>query len=604
MIYHRSCFSASKTIDFRPRFWLYVLVSSNNKSLPYRKSVAQISTVIALLCVCSCEEQKPLVNAKTKVQPFSPSLQALAQIPRTNAIMPVDTDSPENAQPKIREVSVSIPGGTRKFKVADREIDSQLASAFVNNPSIVGSIFPGSLLWWNDLNSGAQFNPVSGGAVDKPFKLLMSGANLKKDSKPVVSLMVNGSSTSFAEALAELKCESIATNIEYRVVETDSIEAAALKIGMAAKYLSFAKASGSYQKATDDRQSAVVVTFKQIFFTAGVDVNLLPRLGGPLALRTWSEADDAALCADIERKKSELVYISDVAYGRTVFMILTSKNKQTDLAAAANAGGGYLGFSAEASIDKKHQDVLSDAAAQVIIVGSNSPTAALGEIFSAPARDVGVKMRKFLQESSTLESLAQAVPLTFSARYVRDNEMALITDSAKYSEWRPYQTVYVGQQKEHVVSLDLPGPGYKLAGDSEIDSDDSGVHLHLNIKAARDISGTGFSLAVNYTAQEKSKSFAKVKDTRQGLDQTFYYSNLVDNGFQIELPSLDMTTEKKHKGKEFGFVRLPPLAVANDIDVRFDGSGDGDHRRMAARLKVRIPYMVKERTVSDTETVE
>lgn len=539
-----------------------------------------LAVLLAMAALASCRDQ-----------PFKKSLEAQEALVRTPARDPFQRENVVEVVADVDEVDVG--GGVKQvFQKINTEIRGDFATAFMNQPTLRSSIYPGSLVWFDALNNG-QCDVLSHGTTKGDFKVALLSAKAMADKNAVTSFQVDGTFSRFQAELGKLRIEDHALDFDYQVLAANSVEEAITKLGMSAKYLSFAKASGQLDKKKDKRQSSVVIALKQIFFTASTDVSTLPPYGGLLALRSGDKDTDKKLAAEIAKRKSEIAYISDVSYGRVVFLLVRSTASQSELEAAARASGGAWGFGASADLSVKQKQLLESSDIQCVMAGSRSDSDALGRIFTANFEETSRAVKEYLADTMTLSEPLLAVPIVFSARFTRDNATALIAGTADYAEWRPWKYASKGETVEHPVSITLPSPA-RLKGDGEMDSGDSSVEIKVGYSVRADSAGTGIILDVETVASEWEKKFKRHKDSRLTLEKRFRYPQLVRNGFKIQV--LDQGAQKieRFRGENWKPVHFPSFGQANHIEVKYDSAGRSDHRNARASMELILRYRVVE----------
>lgn len=362
-------------------------------------------------------------------------------------------------------------------------------------------------------------------------------------------------------------------------------------MGMSANYLSFASASGKINNTKKMSQSSVVVVLKQIFFTLSVDSSSLPPYGTLLALRHDTSDIDKKLSDEIKSRKSEIVYVSDVSYGRLIFLLVRSNESQKDLEVAAKAGGSYFGIGANADLTSEKKKIWEDADIQCAIVGSSSKGDAVGQIFNSGANDIVSKINNYMGQSTRITNPSEAVPLVFSVKYARDNATALIADHGNFDDWRPWKKLYAGQTSQKLHRFEIPPPA-KLTGDGEMDSGDSSAEIKIGYDVRVNESKTGLIVDCEMTATEWQKKFKKKKDTQIHLQKRFRINDLVQNGFKIETLNEGAQKIDRFSGKHLDPVKFPNFADAEDIWVKYDKKGRSDQDAAKLVMDIMLKYRV------------
>ena len=484
-------------------------------------------------------------------------------------------------------------GGRVRLRKYERELADAYASLYINRPDFRNLAYPGSLLWWDALRN-ANFDPVTA-APGRTYRVVIHGGTTAEGEEVTSSFETDGSASDFGEKLSRVKLDSPSLILDHRVMTARSLEEAAMKLGFSASFLSFGEAEASSAEGSVAEGSVAVVALTQVYYSLGLDEARLP-LGGPLALRDVTADEEAALLDELDRRKDEIVYVSDVNYGRVVLLMLSSTASQSQTERAAGVSGGYLGFSAGADVSQEDRQVLEQANARCIIIGGDPANPALQGVITGSFKDVAEKLKAYLATSLAPESPAEALPVSLTLRFARDKATAMVGDSTRYAYWVPFEKVWDEKPLPFDSGLISLPPPARVTRDTEMDTGDSGARVGVSYAAEVDDTGRGIKLTVDWFAHEYSNSFAKKKNTEISNSKTFEYANLVPPGFTLA-PAGSTSGSGRHDfaQKNHDFIPFPDFAGASEVSVRYDQSGGNDHKAAELHLRVRVPFVINAR---------
>lgn len=152
------------------------------------------------------------------------------------------------------------------------------------------------------------------------------------------------------------------------------------------------------------------------------------------------------------------VYVSNINYGRMVFMAIDTKHQLLDVQAALNVA--VKSFNAEGNIDAKYRKVLDESHISIVAIGGGA------EQQNLVLENGWEGFKKFMTSQVKMEELT---PISFQMRYAVDNALARVVKQTEYDVTR---TEFVPEfdEVELVVTLDgLKGSGgiYE-SGDLEV----------------------------------------------------------------------------------------------------------------------------------------
>jgi hypothetical protein len=168
-------------------------------------------------------------------------------------------------------------------------------------------------------------------------------------------------------------------------------------------------------------QSLIVVRLMQAYYT----VACAPP-GSPAAL--FDEAVTPADAAPYMGDGNPPAYISSVTFGRMLLFVFQSSATSADLQASVNAAfsGSVQGT---ADVEAQYRKVLKSSQMQVLAIGGAAQHAA--EVIAGGCLEA---IADYVRAGATLSRSSPGVPISFQARYLRDNTSAGMALSTSWAE--------------------------------------------------------------------------------------------------------------------------------------------------------------------------
>ena len=178
-----------------------------------------------------------------------------------------------------------------------------------------------------------------------------------------------------------------------------------------------------------------IVNFKQTYYTVSVDAPDSP-------------ADFFAPCTTPESLKNRgvdakrpPVYVSNVAYGRSMYVKFDTTSKSTDFQAAVEAAIKGV----EIKPNTEFHRILQNTSVTAVILGGSADGAAkviTGNIDT---------LKALIQEGANLSTSSPAVPIAYTTSFVKDNEVATLQSNSDYVETK------VSSYRDGYLTLDHRG---------------------------------------------------------------------------------------------------------------------------------------------------
>ena len=175
-----------------------------------------------------------------------------------------------------------------------------------------------------------------------------------------------------------------------------------------------------------------VVDFKQVYYTANFDA---PK--NPSDVFAPGVTVDQLKARGID-ENTPPVYVSNVSYGRQMYVKFETTSKSTELKAAINAVIKGVPIKAESEWAR----VLKNTTVTVSIVGGNADGAA--RVVTGTVED----LKKLIQEGATFSTQNPAVPISYKTAFLKDNQVATIQSNTDYIETKvtSYKNGYLNLQ--------------------------------------------------------------------------------------------------------------------------------------------------------------
>lgn len=161
-----------------------------------------------------------------------------------------------------------------------------------------------------------------------------------------------------------------------------------------------------------------VVNFKQIYYTATFDAPTNPA----------AVFDKSVTPEDLKQRgvdsQTPPVYVSNVSYGRQIYVKFESTSKSTELKAAINAviKGATIAPNSEWS------RLLKNTSVTAVIVGGNASGA--GKVVTGTVEN----LKELIREGANFSAQSPAVPISYKTAFLKDNAQATLQNSTDYIE--------------------------------------------------------------------------------------------------------------------------------------------------------------------------
>ena len=332
-------------------------------------------------------------------------------------VLAVNGDKVESFVPK------ESTNSNGKFVVVEREKKSLTTSPV--DISIIDSVanrtYPGAVQLAN--KAFADNQPSLLVAKRKPLNISIDLPGMRKDNTITVQNPTYGNVSGAVDDLVSTwnekysKTHTLPARMQYTesMVYSKSQIASALNVN--AKYLDNSL-NIDFKAIADGEKKVMVAAYKQIFYTVSAE---LPNNPSDLF-------DNSVTFDELTRKgvsnAAPPVMVSNVAYGRTVYVKLETSSKSKDVQAAFKAL--IKGQGVEAS--GQYKDIFEDSTFTAVVLGGDAK-----EHNKVVSKDFN-EIRNIIKDNAELSPKNPAYPISYTSTFLKDNATAAVHNNTDYIE--------------------------------------------------------------------------------------------------------------------------------------------------------------------------
>ncbi|WP_414646082.1 thiol-activated cytolysin family protein [Bacillus nitratireducens] len=332
-------------------------------------------------------------------------------------VLAVNGDKVESFVPK------ESTNSNGKFVVVEREKKSLTTSPV--DISIIDSVanrtYPGAVQLAN--KAFADNQPSLLVAKRKPLNISIDLPGMRKENTITVQNPTYGNVSGAVDELVSTwnekysKTHTLPARMQYTesMVYSKSQIASALNVN--AKYLDNSL-NIDFKAIADGEKKVMVAAYKQIFYTVSAE---LPNNPSDLF-------DNSVTFDELTRKgvsnAAPPVVVSNVAYGRTVYVKLETSSKSKDVQAAFKAL--IKGQGVEAS--GQYKDIFEDSTFTAVVLGGDAK-----EHNKVVTKDFN-EIRNIIKDNAELSSKNPAYPISYTSTFLKDNATAAVHNNTDYIE--------------------------------------------------------------------------------------------------------------------------------------------------------------------------
>lgn len=283
------------------------------------------------------------------------------------------------------------------------------------------SVYPGAILKADAglLENNPTVIPVSQGDLTLSVNLPgMSGGDnfihVAQPSKSRIDAGVNQLLATWNDKYGQDYANTPA-NIQYHETMAYSMAQLKTKFGTSFEKLAV-PLSIDFDAISSGEKQVQVINFKQLYYTVSVDTPKSP------AEFFGDQVTPEELAQKGLTSATPPVYVSNVSYGRSMYIKLETDSKSKDVQAAFKAAikGVDIGNNLE------YQNILKNTSFTAVILGGDAGGA------SRVVRGNMDELKQVIEEGARYGKLNPGVPIAYTTRFVKDNAPANISSQSEY----------------------------------------------------------------------------------------------------------------------------------------------------------------------------
>lgn len=310
-----------------------------------------------------------------------------------------------------------------KFIVVERNKKSLTTSPV--DISIIDSManrtYPGALQLANQAFADNQ--PSLLVAKRKPLNISIDLPGMKRENTMTVDNPTYGNVSGAVDELVSTWSEKYSTThtlparLQYAESMVYSKSQIASTLNVNAKVLD-GSLGIDFNAIASGEKKVMVAAYKQIFYTVSAE---LPNNPSDLF-------DDSVLFEELKRKgvsdQAPPVMVSNVAYGRTIYVKLETTSKSKDVQAAFKA----LLQNANVETSGQYKDIFEDSSFTAVVLGGDSQ-----EHNKVVTKDFN-EIRNLIKNNAEFSLKNPAYPISYTSVFLKDNSIAAVHNNTDYIE--------------------------------------------------------------------------------------------------------------------------------------------------------------------------
>ncbi|MBK1815162.1 thiol-activated cytolysin family protein [Luteolibacter yonseiensis] len=310
--------------------------------------------------------------------------------------------------------------------VVSRRLSKTAESFAVFQPN-ADVLYPGALVRTSSLVSGT-LQPV-GNIGRAPSEVTITNITLLEkenqtggDAKAAVysSRIDNPDASSVNEAVRSMVKRVVpgttAAKLSYQLLKTNSLEEGFTRLGISAGWLG-GEVKSSLGKQVREEKSSFIIKFSQEYYTASFATPARPS--DVFSRRVTS--------GDLEQTRGDsLGYISSVTYGRVLYVVVSSSVHEDQMRTTLDLALKQVASKQELQFSHAQREMLGSSEIRILALGGNSDQAM--KVISGDL----TKVRDFLESGAQFSANSPGVPISYTARYLSDNELAKVSFTTNY----------------------------------------------------------------------------------------------------------------------------------------------------------------------------
>lgn len=435
-------------------------------------------------------------------------------------------------------------------------------------------LYPGCVLRGSSIEDGtyAALSDVKVGDVTFSIsKVLESGELASATTKTVNNIRMSDYRTAFNE-WAQLNYQKGAVTSMHSVESVSSSAEAKAKLGATFKHEAF-DIAGNFGFDFNSDNNHILAKFIQKQYTVTMDIPKTPTI--------FAEVDPQYI------RDVQPVYISNITYGRMIFMSIDTKHSLAEVRTALKLA--VQAFNINGDLEQSYRKVLEDSKINVSVIGGRTASQNLA------LTDGWKGFQEYMTSSQEMHDLT---PISFSLRYAADNSIARLVSKQQYDivsksfvkEFRELHLVTSlsglrgtegGRLRETGWEFEVYGNGWATYGNGErTELFSLGRRNYINVRKGTNftpVQGSNTELVIR---KPEGMSFDEFMHTR-----VRFYTHLRDYDARL------IARNDKDYGESYQEFSVADLiAMQKSGEDSFDVVSNGSGVRMETKFKVVDAY--------------
>ena len=318
---------------------------------------------------------------------------------------------------KSAHVDSTVEPGVGHFvcQVSEYRMDKNLHETTVFNVNDV-SLWPGALVRGGDLDKGL-LNPIVAGRAGLVVGTDLAGLTFEQGTRTVAEpnhLEVQGALNEIVTTYLATSGGAIGAKLSFDETYVEEFSQSMLDLSVSMSWWSWGNGSlqTDFASSNEKRETSYLCRFSQAYYTASV----VPP-ANPAAVFASN-----VVVGDLNAYMSEddpPCYVSSVTYGRVGFLSIHSYAQRDSVAMAVKAAFDGMGWDMESDMNAEFQQILNTSEIKILVRGGDASDGVL-PILGDPIQG----MRDWIESGANLNAASDAVPISYTTRYLKDNRLA------------------------------------------------------------------------------------------------------------------------------------------------------------------------------------
>lgn len=361
-----------------------------------------------------------LVSAKVSAQKNIDKIRKLIEATSKISVDNISSKSEGDIIIPNRSIGFDGQGSNRKQLFEETRRLSRVLEKFVAFDPNEDALYPGALIQGSSLKNGT-LNPIN--VNRNPITITISNLNSSDPNIKYSTTIKHPSKENVTEAIAALLRQKISKDqpakLSYSQVSVYSKEQGLLSLGASFDFIS-TKGSGEFQMNSSNYRTSYMVRFVQSYFT----VSCAPPSNPSSFISSNSSFDDFKTYVG---EGNPPTYISSVTYGREIWMLIQSNHDENSVRSAIQMSFDALVYDGTLEFNSESAKVFNESSLQVLILGGSTRPA-----IKTIKGNAIEGLKDYLSEGASFSAQSPGVVISYTVRYLKDNDVARISSSTDY----------------------------------------------------------------------------------------------------------------------------------------------------------------------------